>query len=231
MDFFRDQKVIARLSDRRDGSCRLAPQEKDSLRNRAEFFKASGVLPSAVAGAMLVHGRNVRYAASGGIFPDTDGLITDVPGVFLSITVADCLPVFLYEPQRKMAGLLHAGWRGLAAGIIKEGVAGMVSRGAKPENILAALGPSIGPCHFEVQEDVLNTFRDYPEAVSVKGGRPFLDLRRIARTELLKAGLRAGNIASEAPCTACSRELFSWRRDKPERLQAMAAILGMSDAL
>jgi polyphenol oxidase len=132
--------------------------------------------------------------------PEVDGHITREPGLGLLVQVADCLPVAL--ATRDQVAMLHCGWRGLAAGIVERGV-GEVAATA------AAVGPGIGPCHYEVGEEVLEAFA--PLGDGIAEGR-MLSLREVARRLLTQAGVEQVEVSEL--CTSCEPELFySHRRD------------------
>jgi YfiH family protein len=105
-----------------------------------------------------VHSAEVRHVGagdSGRFIPDCDALITSEPGVPLLLRFADCVPILLYDPRRKAIGLAHAGWRGTVAGMAQAAVQAMVEAlGSAPDDLVAALGPAIGPCCYEVGPDV-----------------------------------------------------------------------------
>ena len=166
----------------------------------------------------------------GSIIPGADGLLARDAGIFLSITVADCLLIFLYDPKIRAIGLLHAGWRGLAEKIISSGVRKMISDfGNNLCDIRTEIGPGIGPCHFEVKNDVAGKFGEFSrEAMAEKGGRKYLDLKKIARLQLLNEGIAGDHIETSGECTHClDSKYFSYRRDKPENIEAMMAIFGI----
>ncbi|HWO43912.1 MAG TPA: peptidoglycan editing factor PgeF [Candidatus Eisenbacteria bacterium] len=150
---------------------------------------------------------------------EADGLMTRTPDAYLGILTADCVPILFIAPREKIAAAVHAGWRGTLAGI----AARMVSRfgevyGVAAERIEAALGPSIGPCCYEVEEDVAGPMAQRwgataPEAIASGGKKTFLDLRALNRGILEAAGVPSGRIFSIGPCTAChADDFFSYRR-------------------
>ena len=155
-------------------------------------------------------------------YPECDALITNTPGIALTVFTADCTPILLHDPVTGAVGAVHAGWRGTAAGIARKAVDAMVSAfGCNRENICAAIGPNIGVCCFE-------TDRDVPEAmVSALGedAKPFIrahgekfhvDLKQINALWLRRSGVT--NIEISTHCTACAPDLFwSHRVTKGER--------------
>ena len=233
--FSRFPEIQAALSTKADGSCRLWPAnpELDAITaaNRLRFFESQDISPERVVGVFSEHEANVRAAGgadAGQELERTDGLVTRGKNLYLSLTVGDCLPIYIYDPSAKAIGLLHGGWRGLAAGILLAGIAAMRELGSDPANISVEIGPSIGPCHFEVKDEVAGAFADFPAAREARGGKTFLDLRLIAREMLKKEGVPDANIAASGECTAClPKKYFSYRRDKPEFVETMVAVIGL----
>ena len=133
--------------------------------NYHRFLTAIGAQGPRMAMSNQVHENHVRVITKADVKEDpyekvtyeADGLVTDLPGVTLVIFSADCLPILYYDPVRQVVAAAHAGWRGTAADIAGEVVRKMEEvYGCDPQNILAAIGPGIGPCCFETHEDVPN---------------------------------------------------------------------------
>jgi polyphenol oxidase len=172
-----------------------------------------------VARLNQVHG-NVVHAATretAGLRPAGDGIVTAEPGVMVGIFTADCLPILMIDSKRKIAGALHAGWRGVIADIADAGVRAMVQLGARASDIRAAMGPSIGQCCFEVDAELGERFGSEIAGARkhTRAGRPgkaFIDLRAVVRDQLERAGVAAANIASVGPCTRCASDRFFSRR-------------------
>jgi len=177
--------------------------------------------------------------------PVGDGLITDVPEFLLAVQTADCLPVIVVDRKRRAVGVFHAGWRGTAKRIVEKGVGEMRRHfGSDPRNLVAAIGPGVHGCCYEVGEEVRNKFetqfayaaeffREVKESDPVREKYPllfltarapghselpvklFLDLVEANRRQLMDAGVAAKNIEASALCTACRSDLlFSFRADK-----------------
>jgi len=189
---------------------RLTDDDRGAVeRNRALVAEQLGV---AFAHGRQVHGAVIaRAAAATGNReepPEADGQATATPGVVGLVLTADCLPIAIAGDGA--VAMVHAGWRGLAAGVVGEGVAAIRELGA-PGSLAAAIGPGAGPCCYEVGEEVHAVFED--RAPAVRNGRN-LDLKKIARIELERAGV--GEIHDLGLCTICSdRSLFfSHRRDQ-----------------
>ena len=177
-------------------------------RNRTLIAEQLGV---AFAHGRQVHGAVVARAAgptgNGEEPPRSDGQATATRGVAGLVLTADCLPIAI--AGHGAVAMVHAGWRGLAAGVIGEGVAAIRQLGAEDE-LAAAIGPGAGPCCYEVGEEVHAVFEQHGTDVRNAGN---LDLKEIARIELERAGVEV--IHDVALCTICSEEslFFSHRRD------------------
>ncbi len=157
---------------------------------------------------------------------ECDGVLTNIPGIVLTVGVADCLPVFLVDPVLKITGLIHAGWKGTLMGIIKEGVENAKSYfGSNPQDLEFVFGPSIGKCCYEISESLAILFpRD---CLVFSKGRIRLDLAKANLKQLLRSGVKREKIFLSNLCTFCKSELFySFRRDK-NRQKKMSAFIGI----
>lgn len=194
--------------------------------NRSELVDRAG-LPSAPHWLRQVHGTTVarvdaalpwgnasvegaRMAAE----PEADAAVTDVPGAVLAVLTADCLPVVLAAADGREVAVAHAGWRGLAAGVLEATVAAMRAPGRR----VAWLGPAAGPEAYEVGEEVRAAFvdGDAGAAAAFAATRPGhwrVDLYALARRRLQAAGLAAADIHGGGLCTIRDRRFFSHRRD------------------
>lgn len=200
-------------------------------RNRQELAKAVGFEIGNLVTAHQVHSTNVavvtgKDAGRGALdresrLPETDALVTDCTNLCLMVLSADCIPVLLFEPQKQVIAAIHAGWRGTAGEIVAKTVQVMQERfGCAPDRIYAGIGPSIGPCCFEVGCEVADIFResfpDQPEMVTQgkKADRWMVDLWQANRTALLKSGLHADRIEVAGWCSVCGpQNFFSYRRE------------------
>ena len=183
-----------------------------------------------------------------------DGIVSDTPGVLVTVQTADCLPIILVDPKRRSVGVFHAGWRGTVQRIVEKGVGEMRKHfGSDPRKLVAAIGPGVQGCCYEVGEEVRtrfeaqfayagSLFREEKQSDPVREKYPllfltarapghselpvklFLDLVEANRRQLLGAGLTAKNIDTTAPCTACHTALlFSFRTEKGVTGRMMAA--------
>ncbi|KOP64155.1 multicopper polyphenol oxidase [Bacillus sp. FJAT-18019] len=161
-------------------------------------------------------------------FQDTDGLITNVPGVLLTSFYADCVPLYFWDPVTGAVGLAHAGWKGTLGGIAEEIVRSMAAEyGSQPQHIHAAIGPSIGECCYEVDDRVMDHVRNSGNGLLIsdevtksalyldKGdGKYMLNLKEINRDIMIKAGILTEHIECTSWCTSCNHDLFfSYRKD------------------
>ncbi len=188
-----------------------------------------------------VHGaRVVRANASSDPVTDADGVVGVTPGLAVAVATADCVPVLLSTEDGGAVAALHAGWRGLAAGILPAGVAALLEaargrgsagpravdpgdrraldpgdrRALGPGNLRAAIGPAAAGCCYEVGPEVVAALGLLPGDVRpTSGGRGRIDPRDLARRQLRAAGLPDGSIETVGPCTICSAAWPSYRRD------------------
>jgi len=194
--------------------------------NYEALAKRLGIDAGRTTPCRQVHGDSVEFIDSiAEISPQADAIITTTPGIYPAIKTADCLPILLLDPVHRLAAAIHAGWRGTVLRITRKVLRLMKSRfGTDPTDLVAALGPAIGPCCYEVDEVVLKPFREtIPEAeqfivksesrdTSRESHR--LDLRGANRLELIREGVPTSNIRSADLCTCCNPALFfSYRRD------------------
>ncbi len=164
-----------------------------------------------------VHGATVCHAPWAGA-PAADAAVLSTPGILAGIETADCLPVLLVDPQRRVAAAVHAGWRGSAAGVTNQALEALLQCGCRAEDIRAALGPAIGPCCYEVGEELRERFGPdcAPFFERRASGRWSLDLRALNEWQLAQRGVRASQIHHLRECTACHPDRYcSYRRDGP----------------
>jgi len=183
--------------------------------------------------------------APGNLPAEGDAVITRRSGVLLTIQVADCLPVLIVDKSKRILAAVHAGWRGLLAGVVPKTLEAMQSRYASdPRHCLAVIGPSIGPCCYQVGQDVAMPFeeafpgrpqlwrnfqpagRDLSSGTGPSDARRMLDLSAACRCQLETAGLPAGRVFSHPPCTSCHRNVFYSYRAEGESTGRMLAAIG-----
>lgn len=172
--------------------------------------------------AEQIHGNKVAVLTDGKkrYLKQSDGIITDRQ-LTLGIRTADCLPVFFYDPQKKIIAAIHAGWKGLFSGIIKNAVSIMKKLGGDAAKIKVAVGPHIQICCYNVPEERIRKFKKYGNI----SNKQFLDLGKIALQQLQTAGILAENIDISKICTSCDLNFWSFRRDK-QMVGRMINIIG-----
>ena len=214
-------------------------RRENVAQNRDRFYQALGIDPSKILIPGQVHGKEVlsfqlpirnpaptRDGANHeplpykgrGESPICDGLITQTSGLVLGMTIADCLALFLYDPRKRVVGLLHSGWRGVHQGIVNEALRKMNREfRSEPEDCEVHMSPAIGPCCYEVGEEVIQSFHKVaPEALEKRDSRVFLNLGKAMEIQLLKEGIKKINPPeADRICTACQeKEFFSYRRER-----------------
>lgn len=212
---------------------RSGDDEAVAQRNRQQLGELAN-LPSTPHWLRQVHGAGVVRFDGGGdsaIEREADAAVTSIPGVVLAILTADCLPVLFAAKDGREVGATHAGWRGLAAGVLEATVAAMHTA---PERLVAWLGPAAGSRRYEIGVEVYDAFvaQDWSAASAFTSTRPNhwnVDLYALARRRLEKAGLRAADIHGGALCTiADPQSFYSHRRD--QRTGRMASLVWMEPA-
>jgi YfiH family protein len=188
-------------------------------RNRALLAAHAGFDVDDLQMMRHVHGTNVWRVGEPLPEPaEFDGLVTDQVGPVLTTFAADCVPLLFADPVARVCGSAHAGWRGTVAGVAPRVVARMGELGARPADVRVALGPSIGPCCFEVGPEVVEAFRaafgDVPGMVVRGPHKDHVDLRVALTAGLTAVGVAPAHIDAAPPCTRCEAERFySYRRD------------------
>ncbi len=208
------------LSTAAAGSLAVANTEE-----RQSYFSCTGVPEDRVAYFHQTHSKRVALVNSGAGLPiDADGGATADADVILSITVADCLPVALFDTRGGGFALVHSGWKG--TGIAAAALELMRRRfGTRPDAVHAVIGPGIGGCCYNVPEERAAMFAQYGEAVvSRRGDAAYLDLKEANKALLENAGVQT--ISASSFCTSCSGFLGSYRREGPQDFTRMVAVVG-----
>jgi YfiH family protein len=190
------------------------------------FFKAAGVPPGSIATAGQVHGSNLVVVDRPGHYPDCDGLVTGRAGLCLGVSIADCVPILLYDRGKRVAAAVHSGWRGSREKIVRRCVELMRERfSSDPVDIEAYIGPSAGGCCYEVGAEVADHFP--AESLEDIGNAKFrLNLWIYNRNLLAGCGVPESQILLSERCTIHQDDTFhSHRRDR-ERSGRMLAVIG-----
>jgi YfiH family protein len=217
-------------------------QKKNVVENRKRFQSAIGGSDLTLVTMKQIHSDVIHTFRTQPSQPcKGDAAIANRPGLLLGVQTADCVPIMLVDPKQRAVAAVHAGWRGTLARIAEKTVGRMqLEFGSKPADLLAAIGPSIGPCCYEVAADFVSKFSaqfadavqyfDEPRSgeepnplqwlnMAPPGHQPpprnvHLDLRKANRSQLLGAGIRPQNIFISDLCTACRTDLlFSYRKE------------------
>lgn len=216
------------------------PDTWDRVRtNWGLAMQAFGMQDRVLVRARQVHGVGVIQADrdAGAVraeppFADGDALLTGDPAQAVSVRVADCAPVLLADPEARLVAAVHAGWRGVVGGVVSATMRALVGRGARPDRMVAAVGPCIGRAAFEVGLEVVEAFvaaglSGHALVVPETPGKGRADLQGAIRQQLQTLGLRGAAIDSATVCTLSTPESeFSFRREGA-RSGRMAAIIGL----
>jgi YfiH family protein len=222
-------------------------------KNRQTFQSALAANELSLVPLKQFHSGVVRFLAAPPVEPCRgDASFTDVPGLLLGIQTADCVPILLVDPKKRAVAAIHAGWRGTLSRIAEKTVGQMrMQFGAKPTDLIAALGPAIDGCCYEVGTELVTEFtsqfadaEEYFEELRT-GEEPYplqwlnmmppghqpppkhvrLDVRKANRAQLLAAGLRDKNIFVSDLCTSChSSLLFSYRKEASRSGRLLSAV-------
>ena len=223
------------------------------LENRRLFQSALGAASLTLLPLRQIHSDTVHlFGAACTEACKADASVTNTPGLLLAIQTADCVPILLVDPKRRAIAAIHAGWRGTLARIAQKTVGQLQMQfGCNPSDLIAALGPSIGPCCYEVGPELVTQFTSqfaeapdwFDEARTGEEPNPLqwlnmmppghqpppkgvrLDLRKANRSQLLAARLQARNVFATDLCTACRPDLFfSYRKQGPRSGRLLSAI-------
>lgn len=226
---------------------RTDDEPRNVLENRRRLAAHTGIpLESFVTGKQ-VHGTKVAVVTEDmrglgasdydSALDATDALVTAAPGVCIVVQVADCVPILLYDPIKHAAGAVHAGWRSTVQGIAVKTVETMIDQfGSRPEDIVAGIGPSIGPCCYEVGPEVVveiaEAFGGSDGLISRRSdsGKAHLDLWAANRRQLLASGLRGSAIEEASCCTRCNSDLFFSARTSRVTGRFAAGIMLLDEA-
>lgn len=223
MGLIDNKNIYLGISEKEDGSM------KDSLENRLSFFEKIELDDKIIISAGLIHGNkvviidNVYESQS---IENCDALITSRDDVLLTITVADCLPIYFFDRNKKIIALAHAGWRGVCLKIVPEVINTFVNHyNSNLDDLEVFIGPHIRNCHFEIQEDILNQFDELD--ILRRDNKIFVDLSKSVGRQLIELGINEKNINISNECTYClENKYFSYRRDRLQGLKTMLAYLG-----
>ena len=214
-------------------SYRVGDDPKVVSQNVCDLKLAAGIHDGRIVTMRQMHGDQIvevkdkKLKEAG----EADGMITDQPDIFLAVLTADCVPLLFLAPEQRLVAAVHAGWRGTWAGIAEKTIRFFENQyGVPAADLEVALGPSIGPCCYEVQEDVAAPLlkrwgKLMTPSIVVKEGKSFVNLRRLNRDILRACGVPGNQLYQIGPCTSCAADqFFSYRRERVETGRQMSFI-------
>ena len=190
------------------------------------FFEFLNISPDKIVTQKQIHSTNINYCESSRHFDNSDGLYTNKKNIFLIIKAADCIPIFLYDPERKVIAGVHSGWKGTHSKILTKMISEIKNiYEVQPENLIAYIGPGISCDNYEVSKEVADNFPD--ESKEFRKGKYYLDLKEDNFNQLINCGFRKENIEVSPFCTYEKNDLlFSYRKEK-QNAGRMIGIIGM----
>jgi len=230
-----ESDLIFTFSSRRHQNMSLSYGEtRNSLNNRRDFLSNLGINHHDLVCAKQIHADGIRHVKEDDIgrgalsfesaIADTDAFITDKKNIPLAIFTADCLSVFLYDPQTPAIGIVHAGWRSTRENITAKAIKLMQKIfNSKTDSLSVTFGPSIRSCCYEVGGDFSDYFRD---GLIKKSKRYYLDLVKINQKQAQDLGVKDKNIADSKICTFCrNQDFFSFRKEGESCGRMMSVIM------
>jgi YfiH family protein len=216
-----NKKVKFGFSDSTDGQMKIEKTDLSALINRKKFIAKQISAKIPIISSIQKHTSRAKFISSINkdiVFKDYDALLTSQKDIVLTLSFADCFPIYFYNTSSKIIGIAHCGWRGSINRLLPNCL-----KYLKPFKTLKVyVGPGIQKCHFEVKEDVLSKFCGYKQALVKQNFKYYVDLPRIIKNRIILAGVSKRNIKSSNVCTYCSKDkYFSFRRDKPKKVKAM----------
>lgn len=206
-------------------SYRVGDDPKVVSQNVCDLKLAAGIHDGRIVTMRQVHGDHIVVVADKKLKEagEADGMITCEADIFLGVLTADCVPILFVAPKQRLVAAVHAGWRGTLAGIADKTVRQFQSEyHVSPEELEVAFGPSIGPCCYEVKDDVTRPLMKAwgsltTPSIRVENGKSFVNLSRLNRDIVRAAGVPGKQLFQVSPCTACAPDqFFSYRRARGE---------------
>lgn len=208
--------VLTYVSDR-EVDYKLASEDTDlSCEQKKILTEELGQSVNEVINIRQVHGKGVvmipdNYVRGSYAIQEADAVTTRVKDLWIAVRTADCLSIFIHDPVNDAIAVVHAGWGSSYLDIAGETVRVMQrTQGSNPCLLKVAFGPSIRSCCYEVQDDLVKKF---PEAITKRDGKTFLDIPLVNKRQLVSAGVKEENIADQNECTYCSGKYFSFRKE------------------
>lgn len=204
-----------------------------------DFLKRNAIKYQHLVTLEQIHSANVEYYVKNNLeetthIEETDGVVTKTTSAILTVQTADCVPIIFADKSNKIIGISHQGWRGSIKRLQQKMILEMEKIGAKKENIRAAIGPTIGECCYNIDEEryhnFLEEFDGFSEKIfQVRAGKRYLNLSRLNFLLLKEIGVSEKNIDYFPFCTSCDQaRFFSFRRDKHKEFGEMLSYIEMS---
>lgn len=196
--------------------------------NRRRFFTALGISESQTAGSYQVHKDKVKVIEAPTMLEGYDALVTNKPDVYLTITIADCVPVLIYDPVQQVVAAAHAGWKGTVAQIAQKTIQTMTRQfGSLPINCKAFIGICIEGAHYEVGTEVANHFPASQKNWHEERQKYYVDLKKANQDQLRAAGVLAEHIEVSSYSTVANNDTFFSHRYEKGTTGRMLAVIGM----
>lgn len=236
---FLKNKVICGFSNKLHGNLSFKRGHvNEVVENRKKFLNSLGIQLNNVVAMQEVHNDHIYIVKNKdkgrGAFSKTnwvegvDGLLTKKKDVFLFGTFADCLPIFFFDPERKVVGIAHVGWRGVVLNICKKMLLAMYNTfQCNPQDILTIIGPSIGECCFEVQGDILSEFENSKNYIIKRNNRIFINLQQVCFEQMRECRITKQNIYISNICTSCNNDIYSSYRKDRNKTTGMGGVIGL----
>jgi YfiH family protein len=201
-------------------------KRENVLENRKRFFDYLNIPLDRVVMQKQIHSDNINVVNEFCFIQDSDALITNEKNLYLAISIADCIPVFIYSPVKKVVAGIHSGWKGTEYRITEKVIQRMVNEyGVNPSELIAYIGPGISVENYEVSREVAERFPS--SSYRIENSKYFLDLKKDILNQLLTAGLDKENIEVTPYCTFRDKKLFHSHRREKGLTGRMFGVIGM----
>ncbi len=209
-------------------SFRVHDDEENVRENRRIFYNGLGIDLQEVAATRQVHGDRILYAPEAGEYEGFDALVSDRKNVFLSVSIADCTPILLFDAAHQVVAAVHAGWRGTVEGIAYKTLEVMQMQfGTRPEDCFAFIGACIDECSYEVDADVADHFPENFKRYDTEKRKFFVDLKAGNKDQLQVFGIPEGQIEVSPYSTVLHNDRFFSHRAEQGTTGRMMAVIGL----
>ncbi len=229
--FTRFPELFCTMSTRSTGNLMI----KDKITTKVrQFIKIQGIRHGQFIAMEQCHGNKVEIVtsqSSGMVIKGVDGLVTTTQELYIGVNTADCVPLFFYDPEKKLIAVIHAGWKGTLGNIAGNTVKLLQELGSDPKDIVVVIGPHIGGCCYDVSSVrarlFLKTFNNQNISFKVNG-KWFLDIGQANNLQMQKYGILQEHIDAPIHCTSCQNDrFFSFRKDSKDCFGEMLGVIGM----